>query len=192
MSCFLKRISRTLRLLKSHAGQSCRNQIFTSTLDQNVIPFGRLCRPAVSAVRVLELVLAKIPGRRARIETLFTTMWGDIPNADNNLAANLVQGLALSGPSDNYSRDLLRFLEDRLSCLLADCLPKERCHILKNDDAFAHLAFMAFDGFILGRRLKRPSKRLPEVVFLTADLLMGTAKRLIYATKRVLKTSDRY
>jgi hypothetical protein len=122
---------------------------------------------------LLDQELATIVDPRKRIETLFKTMWGVIPHADNNLAINLVQGLALSDQSDNYSRDLLRFLEGRVTRALAECLPEDRRHILQNDDAFAHLAFMAFDGFVLGARLKGHSERLPYIVDMVTDFLMG-------------------
>jgi hypothetical protein len=68
---------------------------------------------------------------------------------------------------------LLRFLEARLTHALRDCLPPERAHLLDGDDAFAHLAFMAFDGFVLGARIKGRSERLPQIVRLTADMLLG-------------------
>lgn len=122
---------------------------------------------------LLDLELARIADPRARIERLLTAMWGDIPAADNNLSVNLVQGLALSQPDDNYSRDLLRFLESRVTRMLGECLPPERQHVLENDDAFAHLAFMAFDGFVLGARLKGRSERLAQIVQITAGMLLG-------------------
>jgi AcrR family transcriptional regulator len=125
---------------------------------------------------LLDLELARIPDPRARLERLLTAIWADIPAADNNLAANLVQGLALRQPDDNYSRDLLHFLEGRLTRALADCLPPERRHLL-DGDAFAHLAFMAFDGFVLGARMKDGSQRLPQIVRLVADMLLGTEGR---------------
>jgi AcrR family transcriptional regulator len=122
---------------------------------------------------LLDLELSRITDRRARLERLLSAIWGDIPEADNNLAVNLIQGLALSQPDDNYSRELLRFLEARLTHALRDCLPPERAHLLDGDDAFAHLAFMAFDGFVLGARIKGRSERLPQIVRLTADMLLG-------------------
>jgi AcrR family transcriptional regulator len=124
-------------------------------------------------IELLDLELARIKEPRARIERLLTALWSDIPSADNNLAANLVQGLALTGPADNYSRELLRFLESRVTRMLEESLPPERRVVLGKDDAFAHLALMAFDGFVLGVRLRGRSERLPEVVRVTADLLLG-------------------
>jgi AcrR family transcriptional regulator len=122
---------------------------------------------------LLDLDLARISDPRTRLERLLTALWGDIPAADNNLAVNLVQGLALTGPGDSYSRELLRFLEARLTRMLRDCLPPSRWHLLEGDDALAHLAFMAFDGFVLGTHLKGRSDRLGQIVRTTATLLLG-------------------
>jgi AcrR family transcriptional regulator len=122
---------------------------------------------------LLDLELTRIADPRARLERLLTALWGDIPNADNNLAVNLVQGLALAKPDENYSRDLLRFLEARLTRMLRDSLPPARWPLLENDDATAHLAFMAFDGFVLGARVKGRSERLPQIVRVTSALLLG-------------------
>jgi AcrR family transcriptional regulator len=122
---------------------------------------------------LLDLDLTRISDPRARLERLLTALWGEIPTADNNLAVNLVQALALAKPDDNYSRDLLRFLEARLTRMLRDCLPADRWSLLEGDDALAHLAFMAFDGFVLGARVKGRSERLAQIVQLTSALLLG-------------------
>lgn len=124
---------------------------------------------------LLDLELSRIADPRTRLVRLLTALWGDIPTASNNLASNLIQGLALCQPDDNYNRELLRFLESRLTRMLSDCLPPERQHLLEEDDAFAHLAYMAFDGFVLGARLKGRSERLPAIVQMTADMLLGEA-----------------
>jgi AcrR family transcriptional regulator len=121
---------------------------------------------------LLELELSRIDEPRARLERLLTALWRDIPTADNGLAVNLIQGLAMSRPGDNYSRDLLRYLETRLTRILRDCLPPERWNLLEGDDALSHLIFMAFDGFVLGAQLKGPSERLPQIVRLWSAMLM--------------------
>lgn len=126
-------------------------------------------------VELLDAELAVIPEPRARIERILTALWGDIPSADNNLSVNLVQALALSGPNDRYSGELLGFLQKRVTRMLADCLPAERRHVLGERDAFAHLAFMAFDGFALNTRLNGRSDNLQQIVRITTDLLLGEA-----------------
>lgn len=132
---------------------------------------------------LLDLELPRIADPRARLERLLTALWGDIPTADNNLAVNLVQGLALARPDDNYSRDLLRFLEARLTRMLRDCMPPDRWPLLDHDDALAHLAFMAFDGFVLGARVKGRSERLPQIVQIASALLLGDDPRAMAAAK---------
>ncbi|MDW3204794.1 MAG: TetR/AcrR family transcriptional regulator [Alphaproteobacteria bacterium] len=124
----------------------------------------------------LELELQGIEDGRARVERILHVLWGEIPAADNNLAINLVQGVALSKPEDNYSRDLLLYLEQRLTVMLRDSLPEDRKGVLGDSDAFSHLAFMAFDGFVLTTRVKGRSKRLTEIVRITSDLLFGTCR----------------
>ena len=122
----------------------------------------------------LEAELGRIEDPRARLERLLTALWRDIPRADGGLAANLVQGVALAEAKDNYSRDLLRRLEVRITRMLAGCLPPARRHLLDEADSAAHLAFMAFDGFVLSARVAR-SERLGAVIALMVDLLLGGA-----------------
>lgn len=124
---------------------------------------------------LLELELVHIDAPRARIERLLTALWRDIPLADNCLAVNLIQGLATSRPGDNYSRDLLRYLETRVTRILRECLPPERWHLLEGDDALSHLIFMAFDGFVLGAQVKGPPERLPQIVTVWVAMLMDGA-----------------
>lgn len=120
----------------------------------------------------LEMELDSIPEPRRRIGRIFEVLWDEIPAADGAFAVNLIQGLILAGPKDRYSRDLLRYLESRITAMLARCLPDERRHLL-HDDAFAHLAFMAFDGFIANQLIHGRSRRIGAIIDLTAGLLLG-------------------
>jgi len=121
----------------------------------------------------LEQEISSIAEPQARIERMLVVLWHDIPAMENKLAANLLQALALSEPQDNYSSDLLLRLEKRLSQMLFEALPAERRKILDDQDALAHLIMMAFDGFVLGTRLKRRSARLDPVVALVTGFLLG-------------------
>ena len=125
----------------------------------------------------LEQEIDRIETPRARVEHMLRALWHDIPTTDNNLAANLLQGLALSEPEDNYNRDLLFRLERRLSAMLLRVLPPERRTVLGQRDAFAHLLMMAFDGFVLGARVHGPSARMDAIVDVTADILLGDSPR---------------
>ncbi|MDN2564629.1 TetR/AcrR family transcriptional regulator [Aquibium sp. A9E412] len=121
----------------------------------------------------LELELASISSSEARIKRLLLALWRDIPMAQNNLASNLLQGIALSEPDEKYSRKLLFELEKRVSEMLAAHLPAHRRDILTRDDAFSHLLFMAFDGFVLATRLQGKSRRVDQVVAIMLDFLFG-------------------
>lgn len=122
----------------------------------------------------LEIELESIEAPRDRLVRLFEVLWDEIPAADKAFAVNLMEGLILAGPKDRYSRDLLRYLEARVTAMMAKCLPPERQHLLA-DDAFAHLAFMAFDGFIANQRIHGRSRRIDAIVNLAATLLLGEA-----------------
>jgi AcrR family transcriptional regulator len=164
--------STTVAQIARHAGVSQSNLYvyFGSKLD---ILWAVISPWLFRQFELLDLELSRISDPRARLERLLTALWGDIPTADNNLAVNLVQGLALAKPDDNYSRTLLRFLEARLTKMLRECLPPARWALLEGDDALAHLAFMAFDGFVLGARVKGRSERLGQIVRLTSALFLG-------------------
>lgn len=164
--------STTLAQIANKAGASTSNLYvyFPSKLDL----LWAVLRPWLfRQIDQLEMEVQAIDGARPRLERILTALWGDIPAADNNLSINLVQGVALSKPEDNYSRDLLIYLEQRLTVMLRDSLPPERVGVLGDEDAFAHLAFMAFDGFVLTTRVRGRSKRLGKIVNLTVDMLLG-------------------
>lgn len=168
--------STSLSQIANQAGASTSNlySYFPSKLDL----LWAVLRPWLfRQIDQLEMELQGIQDGRERVERILYVLWGEIPAADNNLAINLVQGIALSKPEDNYSRDLLLYLEQRLTAMLHNSLPQNRQGLLGENDAFSHLAFMAFDGFVLTTRVKGRSKRLTEIVRITTDLLMSTELR---------------
>lgn len=121
----------------------------------------------------LEVRMAKIASPRKRLETTLYTIWRDIPSEDNGFSNNLVQAISNLGPRDRYSRDLLNDCEIRISAMLRDCLPPERTHLADGRNLFAHILFMAQDGFAISFRVNGPSKRMDAMVTAMCDLLMG-------------------
>jgi AcrR family transcriptional regulator len=120
----------------------------------------------------LERKVGRIEQPRRRLEKILTTLWLDMPAAQNGFAHNIMQALATIGPREAYSRELLSALEHRVSSMIMDCLPAQR-HALLKDDAFTHLAFMAFDGFVLNHRITGKSRLTQRVVDVTCSLLLG-------------------
>jgi len=162
----------TISEIAAEAGHSTSNiyVYFPSKLD---ILWAVMSPWLEAQFKALEDEIDTIVSPRARVERLLEALWSEIPAADNNLAVNLLQGLALSEPQDNYSRELLLRLERRLSEMLYRALPEERRVLLGDRDAFAHLVMMAFDGFVLCARLKGRSARLEPVVALVTGFLLG-------------------
>lgn len=121
----------------------------------------------------LEARMSGIPDRRKRLETLFFAIWQDIPQEDNGFANNLMQAISNLGPKDNYSRELLDDCETRVSALLRGCLPDDRAHLADERNLFAHILFMAQDGFAITFRINGPSGRMDDMVAGMCDLLLG-------------------
>jgi hypothetical protein len=82
-----------------------------------------------------------------------------------------MQAFSTLTPEDGYSRALLLASETRVSALLRGALPASR-QALVDDDLLAHLAFMAFDGFVINYRINGPSRRVDAIVEGLCDLLL--------------------
>ncbi|HKS18509.1 MAG TPA: TetR/AcrR family transcriptional regulator [Bradyrhizobium sp.] len=132
-----------------------------------------LVRPwLLDQVDRLERDVERIANPRRRLERILTSLWLDIPAADNCFAHNIMQALATVGPQEVYSRELLLTLESRVTAMIASCLPPKRRALLE-DDAFTHLVFMAFDGFVLNQRIRGKSRRLQKIIDVTCTMLLG-------------------
>lgn len=121
----------------------------------------------------LESKMADIADRRSRLETLLYTIWRDIPAEDNGFANNLMQAITTLGRTDSYSRELLDDCERRISAMLRDCLPDDRAPLADERNLFAHVLFMAQDGFAINFKINGPSKRMDAMVAGMCDLLLG-------------------
>lgn len=89
---------------------------------------------------------------REKLRRLLLGIWRDIPARNTGLANSLMEALASGDPKEGKPDDLLRWTERRLTQLLQEVLPARRRHLLKGDFV-SHLFLMAFDGFVINRRL---------------------------------------
>ncbi|MDF1749236.1 MAG: TetR/AcrR family transcriptional regulator [Alphaproteobacteria bacterium] len=136
--------------------------------------FWAVLRPwLVEQMDALEQSVRPITDPRGRLERILYVLWGEIPAANNNLAMNLVRGVALSGPNDRDSRDTLLYLENRLAGMFRDCLPMERQTLMNRNNTFSQLAILTFDGLVVTSRLGRSVKRLDDLVRIAILLLLG-------------------
>ena len=107
-----------------------------------------------------------------RLREILETLWDRMPAANNGFANNIMQALSLADPSEGYSRDLLHWAEALVADLIASCLPSDvRPRIA--DDAFAHILFMAFDGFAMNYKLVGRAKRMDRCIDAMTMLLLA-------------------
>lgn len=120
----------------------------------------------------LEQQLAQVKSPRTRLRRLLIALWREIPAEENGFLNNIMQAISSSGPSEGYRSTLVRWLERRITQMIADALPPSRRARLANV-RLAHVLVMAFDGFAIDFHL-HPRRRTVDdrtIDFLTEVLL---------------------
>lgn len=122
----------------------------------------------------LERSLTRIEEPSKRLNKILSTLWRDIPSANNGFANNMMQALSTTTAREGYKPTLRVAAEKRLTSMLESCLPNlERSRVRD----LASILFMAFDGYIVNyhliERATCPTKRLA----LLADILLAYDKR---------------
>ncbi len=114
---------------------------------------------------------AKTP--RAKIKAIVVGLWRDTPTQNPGLANSLMEALATADPAKGKVEPLLVKSEKRLAAILAKALPRSRRRFA--DALVANLLLMAYDGYVINRRLGdlRDYAKLADIV---ADLLLGRAE----------------
>ena len=120
--------------------------------------------------RVLRL---KLP--RERLRAVLLGLWRDIPSANIGLTNSLMEALASADPKQKKPIPLLMWTEERLSKLLNHALSANDIGRV-DQDALSTLFIMAYDGFVINRRLNdlRDIERLSDAM---CDILLGPAPR---------------
>jgi AcrR family transcriptional regulator len=123
-------------------------------------------------IEALHARLKSISDHDARVRTLLTTLWHDLPVEENGFAANLVQALASAPKDEARIRDLSQRAEARIAELLEDTLPEERRHIA-GDGALARLLAAATDGFSVNHGGDGAAQKTRATVEVVAGLMLG-------------------
>jgi AcrR family transcriptional regulator len=109
----------------------------------------------------LERSLQRIQDPRKRLGEILTTLWQQIPRADNGFANNLMQALSTTTTREGYRPTLRLAIEQRLAKMFLFCLPTLGRGASRE---FANIALMAFDGYVLNFHLTGgatgPARRL--------------------------------
>jgi len=110
---------------------------------------------------------------RQRLRAILLGIWRDMPAENIGLANSLMEGLASADPAQKKPSALLRWTEERLTRMLNGAIPARSpvdYMLLTN------LFMMAYDGFVINRRLNdlRDIERLVDIV---CDIMLGSRRR---------------
>jgi AcrR family transcriptional regulator len=119
---------------------------------------------------VLEKSLQRTADPRQRLRKILSTLWREIPSAENGFANNMMQAISAANGRDGYSPTLRLAIEERLAKLLEDCLPATD---RKNARDLASIMLMAFDGYALNFHLKGGAVCPARQLALFADILVA-------------------
>jgi len=126
------------------------------------------------AFQRLEARVAKETSARGRLRCLLLGIWRDIPTENIGLANSHMEALASADPSEKKPMPLLLWTEERLAVLLKQAVPADPARPL-NYDLLPNLLMMAYDGFVINRRLNdlRDIEMMAEAM---CDLILGPTK----------------
>jgi AcrR family transcriptional regulator len=111
---------------------------------------------------------------RSRLRAILLGIWRDMPMENIGLANSLMEALAGADPRQPKPVPLLRWIEDKLTAMLASTLRDAGRDI--DYEVLPNLIMMAYDGFVMNRRLNdlRDIERLADAM---CDLMLGDRGR---------------
>ncbi len=123
------------------------------------------------AVERLEKRALQIKPPRERLRAILLGVWRDIPMENIGLANSLMEALASADPAQGKPSPLLAWVENKLMAMLDTVLP-EKGERRIDYDVLPNLLAMAYDGFVINRRLNdvRDIERLCSTM---CDLILG-------------------
>jgi AcrR family transcriptional regulator len=122
----------------------------------------------------LEKRVLRLKSPRERLRAVLLGLWRDIPSANIGLTNSLMEALASADPRQKKPVPLLKWTEERLVTLLNAVLPSDAAGRLDHD-ALSTLIIMAYDGFVINRRLNdlRDIARIAEAM---CDVLLRSTE----------------
>lgn len=126
----------------------------------------------VAQIADLERRLERIGSPRDKVRCILIGIWHDIPTQNVGLANSLMEALATAEAGQGKVSDLLPWVEKRTTTMLRSALPADRLALL-DGDRLSNLSWMAYDGFVINRRLG-DIRDIAGIVDVMCDLLLGT------------------
>ncbi len=122
----------------------------------------------------LATAVRKLRSPSTQLRRLLIGLWGDLPATDHSFSNTLIEALASAPPEMGKPNNLLAYVEQYLSDLLAEILPEDRRHLL-DGGLLSHLIWMAFDGFAINQRL-RDTRDVTAMADLVAGMILNDKK----------------
>lgn len=108
---------------------------------------------------------------RERLRAILLGFWRDIPTQNIGLANSLMEALSSADPTAGKPSPLLKKTEARLQSMIGSCVADAGVS-RPNLDALPNLLIMAYDGFVINRRLN-DLENLEGLVDMVTDLILG-------------------
>jgi AcrR family transcriptional regulator len=140
-------------------------------------------------MRKLEERIRKIRNPREKLRAILLGVWRDIPMENLGLANSHIEALATADPGEKKPSSLLAWAETQLRQMLEGAVPPGERRVV-DYDLLPHLFLMAYDGFVINRRLNdvRDIERLVDVV---CDMMMLPAAPLRLPSDRASQTKPK-
>jgi AcrR family transcriptional regulator len=119
----------------------------------------------------LEARVKALTTPRRRLRCILLGIWRDMPNENIGLANSLMEALASADPTQKKPSPLLRWTEERLMAMLKSALPSDPQRVI-DYELLPNLFMMAFDGFVINRRLN-DLRDIDKLVDTMCDILLG-------------------
>jgi AcrR family transcriptional regulator len=119
----------------------------------------------------LEKQVRSLKKPRARLRCILLGIWRDIPCENIGLANSQMEALASADPTQKKPSPLLLWAEDRLMIMLKTALPYDAKRRI-NYDLLPNLFLMAYDGFVINRRLN-DLRDIDQLVDTICDIILG-------------------
>jgi AcrR family transcriptional regulator len=123
------------------------------------------------AFRRLEARVDALKAPREKLRCILLGIWRDIPNENIGLANSHMEALTSADPRARKPTPLLRWTEERLLVLLQRAIPNDPQRPI-NYDLVPNLLMMAYDGFVINRRLN-DLRDIEALVDTMCDIILG-------------------
>lgn len=119
----------------------------------------------------LEARVETLTEPRERLRSILLGIWRDMPTENIGLANSLMEALTSADPTQKKPAPLLRWTEERLVVMLKSTIPTDPRHPI-NYDLLSNLFLMAYDGFVINRRLN-DIRDIEMLVDTMCDIILG-------------------